>query len=126
MKVNELRIGNLVKIDRGIGKVVSIDDPEYENWNEALETPIVVSINGEYYDCIEEEVKGIGITPDFLNLMGFMNGLVNANIYTKGDFSISFANNYFYIFLEERIVRFDFVHELQNLYYSLFQKELDE
>lgn len=115
MKVNELRIGNLVKIDVGIGTVFSIDAPAYERWNEGMEMPIVVSVNGIYYYCTAEELQGVWITPDHLHSMGFIEETINDRVrYRKGKFC----------FEEKDRTNINYVHELQNLYYALYKEEL--
>lgn len=117
MKVNELRIGNLVEIDRGIGIVVGIMESPFENHCIGEGYPIIVKVNGCYYDCEPSEVQGVLITPDYLHSMGFIEEKIDNWVrYRKGKFCL----------VEENGANINYVHELQNVYYALYKKELEE
>lgn len=117
MEVNELRIGNLVEIDRGIGTVVGIMESSFEDHNIGAGHPISVKVDGCYYDCETSEVQGVLITSDYLHSMGFIEETTNDWArYRKGKFCLD----------EEDGASINYVHELQNLYYALYKEELKE
>ena len=144
MKANELRIGNFVK-DRG-NKVIRIDFMEYQESGYSTKF-------GQRMFLGEEEVHPmteytyyaipIEITEEWLLKFGFTN-IDNTNIYVKSMHKIcaeklkSLAvyideNNYtiaivdYYTGVEKTdLLHFDyeFVHQLQNLYFALTGEEL--
>lgn len=63
MKAEELRIGNYVKIDAGIGKVVSLMGKNYCEENDNDDYNITVEIEeGVFRKEDEDEVEGIPLT----------------------------------------------------------------
>lgn len=72
MRTEELMIGNIIKIDKGIGIICNIATKEYELWNIGdNEYNIRVDIKGSYYECSEEELIPIKITPRLLRSIEF-------------------------------------------------------
>jgi len=124
MEAKELRIGNYLKTDR-------------ECQDDYVE---VVEIYNENYFCTcsaglnyqKEHVKPIPLTEEWLVRFGFeidfYGGQGNVTYYAKkGKFklySIEDDKSYQYDWTKNMFVMIKNVHQLQNLYYSLTQKEL--
>lgn len=143
MKVEDLRLGNWVKIDVGVGQVCCLMTIEFEDYSLGEGMPICVDVE-EYAcprSCTVEEVDGIELTEDILLGCGFKkrlspldgyiiysiyrsskyNGLLSClNIYHKKDFTPN-------IFLVKEIGMngISYVHELQNAFYAMNKEELE-
>ncbi|MCP4665129.1 MAG: hypothetical protein GY849_02090 [Deltaproteobacteria bacterium] len=84
--------------------------------------------SNKIYDghCIENEFNSIKLTKKWL--LDFIFNFDNGH-YVKSGLFIGIRNNEFVIPLENtkfnnRILTLNYVHELQNFYYSLFKEEL--
>lgn len=139
MKVQELRIGNIVKIDDEYlgpieGKVFSL--------NEKAEVELLLSVNKgniRYFRCGSDDIFPIPITEELLDNNGFKPYTKEHNAYTL-DLDIErrvwmFKNTYGWTLqyvrygvgyndvVSKNIVMF--VHQLQNAYYLVTGKELE-
>lgn len=136
MKTKELRLGNWIKIDRGLGRIVSLKTKEYETWSTDSGYPAVVGIQGEsYFDCTEDEIEGIALTEDILIKCGFESFttqyygvLYSLKRHTKGRKleAISIFLNTGRISICGNLIwnKCNYLHQLQNLYYAIQGKEL--
>ena len=137
MKANELRIGNLVKIDRDIGMVEVISTIKHAIWAEDKDENIKVSVDGTYYDCTEDEIDPIPLTEDILRkCKSFRAGKNPDNQATfhvmKNKWEIKwiiehwekseFNEDCFFIY---GLGTFNYLHELQNWYFMKEKKELE-
>jgi hypothetical protein len=125
IQANELRIGNLVKYGVHIVPIKSIHK-SYDN-----EVTVYVKLNEKlnHYCLYIDEVDPIQITEELLLKFGF-------EISNEGWFGYAEKNKVKFDIssLSEEIVLQDFngkrvavkyIHQLQNLYYSLMQTELE-
>lgn len=73
MELGDLRLGNLVKIDVGVGKVCGLMTFEYENYFLGEGMPIVVDVKKHACprSCTLEEVEGVELTEEILLSCGF-------------------------------------------------------
>lgn len=88
MKVEDLRLGNLVKIDVGIGQVCCLMTTEFEDYSLGEGMPICVDVE-EYAcprRCTVEEVDGIELTEDILLGCGFKERPCSLNMYKQYSF----------------------------------------
>lgn len=114
MDVKELRLGNLIEYD---GKVCEVKEIE--------EAGLVVLF--EDGDCIWVDVwqfSPIAITEKWLLKFRFEKGEFLRNCWDNDELSISFENGIVIFGLINSVVEIRYVHQLQNLYYCLTQKEL--
>lgn len=138
MKPQELRIGNIVKIDDEYlgpieGKVTSL--------KESGEAELLLSVskgNGRCFVCGSDDIFPIPITEELLEKCGFeRNNDMSPDILDlgKGRLVYMFKNTYGWILQYVRYgVGYDetvsknivmFVHQLQNAYYLVTGKELE-
>lgn len=139
MKAEELRIGNYVKIDEGIGKVAFIMDKNLCNEYANDDYNITVEMgDGTFREEEEGKVEGIPLTAEILLNCGFEK--IN---HISGYIFYSFDRNYkrekfAYMPLDvylnpnyAKIANFtvrnniEYVHQLQNLFYAINGKELN-
>nr|DAP81597.1 MAG TPA: hypothetical protein [Caudoviricetes sp.] len=139
MKAEELRIGNYVKIDAGIGKVVSLMSNTFCNECANDDYNITIEMdNGTFREEEETKVEGIPLTEEILLNCGFEK--IN---HISGYIFYSFDRNYkrekfAYMPLDvylnpnyAKIANFtvqqnvEYVHQLQNLFYAINGKELN-
>lgn len=121
MKASELRIGNFV-MDRG-GKVLLIDHWEYEN-----------KISEKRVDGLQpftefvEYLQPIPLTEEWLLKFGFKKLFTLAHqdsCYRIDLFRIDLFGEYFDLWHDNHpIISIEYVHQLQNLYFALTNKEL--
>ncbi|MFA5300883.1 MAG: hypothetical protein WC389_22050 [Lutibacter sp.] len=84
----------------------------------------------DYTDCSINSISGIKLTEDLLLKIGFEHSKITDKFYTKGNsFGISTADNKFRFiqgnFVCQLVLKdLEYIHELQNLYYTLTGKEL--
>ncbi len=122
MKTTELRIGNFISINFGNcddGKIITVDGvSDCEVYNE----------EHGYSPC--NEFKPIPLTEQWLLDFGFKDEF---GYYSKGAFLISLADDASSFFKDGRVYfnsrviienQPKYVHQLQNLYFALTQKEL--
>lgn len=141
IKTTELRIGNLIYDDfNEIHIVEKIESKKFNDWNGSDPSLIVFSkpkdSNNNMYSC--DTVTGIPLTEEILLNLGFE--LVNDSGDSK-DYSIKGFD--YYVGIDHEDIRIDFVtksgcycvfydderfqyvHQLQNLYFALTGKELN-
>lgn len=136
MKAEELRIGNYVKIDEGIGKVAFIMDKSFCNEYANDDYNITVEMgDGIFREEEEDKVEGIPLTEEILLNCGFE--YINTNNKVCGLISpengngdryriVHFLDGDFRMVLNTwRYVSIKNVHQLQNLYYAINGKELN-
>lgn len=141
MKANELRIGNLVSdicgktltIDRFYGKKIECDIKNMPNKDPLTNIPI-------YYHPLTEEIefcKPIPITEEWLLKFGFEREYeLRKTVYHMNNYSIIlwvYKNGRIDLRIggidfkdkDVRFKKYQYVHQLQNLYYALTQTELE-
>lgn len=139
MKIGDLRLGNWVKIDVGVGQVCCLMSIEFEDWAIGENMPISVDVEG--YDtpraCTIEEVEGIPLTEEILLSCGFRKkhspiaGYVTYSIYINSihDGELSCLNIYNkeneYLIKQVEMNKISYVHELQNVFYLVNKEELE-
>lgn len=139
MKAEELRIGNYVKIDEGIGKVAFIMDKNFCNEYANDDYNITVEMgDGIFREEEEDKVEGIPLTEEILLNCGFekINHINGYSFYSFNRKSLKDMNAYMplYIYLNPnyaKIANFtvqqniEYVHQLQNLFFAINEKELN-
>lgn len=139
MELNDLRLGNWVKIDVGVGQVCCLMSIEFEDYAIGEDAPICVNVEG--YDaprsCTLEEVEGVPITEEILLGCGFKE--MTSPLYGYATYSIhrdSRYNGYLsclniyrkedkYFVKEIGMNEISYVHELQNAFYIVNKEELE-
>lgn len=124
MKINptELRIGNIVKYANESYNIVEL----YKN------RITIEGIERQNYNICYSEISGFTITKEWLIKFGFKEILEEGNFELETThFNMTHFNNEFFIsfgkYSERDIINhIKFVHQLQNLFYSLTNKELFE
>lgn len=137
MNANELRIGNYIKFDQGIGLVCSISTPLYESWNTGNDENVRVVHGKTYYECTETELQPIPLNENLLLKCGFIaneeyeHPSFDELIHKETEwFGIGDFNGEYWIvnFLDQAsgdgsAIRS--LHQLQNLYFAVTGKELE-
>lgn len=132
MKLEDLRLGNWVKIDVGVGKVCCLMTIEFENYALGEDTPICVNVEGYNTPrgCTAEEVEGVKLTEEILLGCGFKKRENDELIH----YSYSTNNSNWHVYPHNGTVIADneytfygivYLHELQNLIYSADKEELE-
>lgn len=142
MKAEELRIGNYVKTDAGICKVVSLMGNNYCEDNANDDYNITVELEegvfrGVFREEEEDKVEGIPITEEILLNCGFekINHITGYSFYSynrdrmKQKTSLMPLDVYLnpnYAKIANFTVRYNIecVHQLQNLFYAINGVEL--
>jgi len=139
MKVNELRIGNLLYTNNehrkdDLGKVVCVVAIDSErSYKDKSETVTIYNIDDKWKDTFGQWIdflKPIPLTEKWLLKFGFISNGWN---YELGTFKLhaqrknelgEFINNEFSV--KDIIISFNinYIHQLQNLYFALTNKEL--
>lgn len=139
MELGDLRLGNWVKIDVGVGQVSCLMTVEYENYSLGEGMPIIVDVEGYACprSCTLEEVEGVPITEEILLGCGFRKkhspimGYVTYSIYLNSinDGELSCLNIYAkeneYRVKQVEMNEISYVHELQNAFYIVNKEELE-
>lgn len=132
MKANELRIGNVVEIDNGVGVVISVRTKEFEYWSTSEEENVTVEVDGIYYHCTEYELRGIPLTEEILLKLGLRWRQLPDRKYKQyiihNDFCVEYDGNAFVFrrsYSEEVICFVPYLHTLQNAVYLVAGEELD-
>lgn len=135
MKAEELRIGNYVKIDAGIGKVVSLMSNTFCNECANDDYNITIEMdNGTFREEEETKVEGIPLTEEILLNCGFeyINddnkeaGLISPADELGNRFRIIHFDNDFRMILKTwDYLPIKYVHELQNLFFIIARKDLN-
>lgn len=139
MKLEDLRLGNWVKIDIGVGQVCCLMTFEYEDYSLGEGMPIVVDVE-EYVcprSCTLEEVEGVELTEDILIGCGFIKRSSPLMGYVTYSIYLDSINNgvlsYLTIYNKENeycvkqigMNKISYVHELQNVFYFVNREELE-
>jgi len=123
MKAEELRIGNLVMSHGTIDTIVGVDDTTYGS--------AIVSL--EKYGNGETEIEPIPLTEEWLLNFGFDNDEISYHKRVEllvGDIVSMFLFKTYKGYglsistLDNQIGYFEYVHQLQNLYFALTGIEL--
>lgn len=136
MELGDLRLGNWVKIDVGVGKVSSLMTIEYENLYIGEDIPISVDVEGygAPRGCIVEEVEGIELTEEIILRCGFKKIIAPEGGYALYSFrkqdshcflSVYMKNNRCLVKGCDTIGEISYVHQLQNIYYLVNREELE-
>lgn len=131
MKPQELRIGNIVKIDDEYlgpieGKVTSL--------KESGEAELLLSVskgNGRYFVCGSDDIFPILLTEELLTKIGFVKRIYSDKIFEYGEGMLSTV-----YFIESTMIdirtedngatiQCTHLHQLQNAYYLVTGKELE-
>lgn len=131
IKAEELRIGNLVKYDEGIGEVISVSSKKFCNWNKSDDYCINIKTNDGYMESRENGLDHIPLTEELLLKCGFekKEGTIGWDEFRLDNIRIALAPTQKgkipcysvagdYIFINT-------LHGLQNLYHALTEKELE-
>lgn len=135
MKAEELRIGNYVKIDEGIGKVVSLMSNTFCNEYANDDYNITIEMeDGTFREEEESKVEGIPLTEEVLLTCGFeyinsdnkMCGMLSPDDgQGKKQRIMYFDNNFRTILNTWNYMPINYIHEVQNLYFAITNKELN-
>lgn len=105
MKANELRIGNWVSNGEIEFQITSKDIYHRD-----------VRVYGSF-------IKGIPITPEWLQRFGFENR--GNNLFVKGKIELRYYANRCEVVVRGINITYQYVHQLQNLYFALTGEELE-
>lgn len=109
MKTNELRIGNYILIDGELTQVTGL-------------TKTSIHFEGGFYTLgFDDGIQPIPLTEEWLIDHKFGKDELFPSSYNVGGELITQIEELFYA---HPMVRLKYVHQLQNLYFSLFGKEL--
>ena len=126
MKANELRIGNYV-YDRG-GKVIRIDFLKHleKNYDCKFGQHQFIGEEEEVHPLTEwtDFAKSIPLTEDWLLKMGFKYDCDLVNSLCKNCIWFN-KKNMEATYLLQKLIKINYVHQLQNLYFALTGKELE-
>ena len=112
MKQTELRIGNYVMNDRIVNTVTSIGKRSIGQ----------ITTQGNDILSRTELIKPIPITEEWLIKFGFEKRTPDGYYFDKGRMSINLPDVYYKI--NFTLVKIYYIHQLQNLYFALTNKEL--
>lgn len=132
MKASEIRVGNFILFPLTMDNGVII--PCVERKVDIIEIEKVISLNPPTEQCNFEarlgHCGGIELTEKWLINLGFINpkisDKINSQFFNKRDVSVKFIDkdNILLFFMGALIRDIHFVHDLQNLFYSLTETEL--
>lgn len=135
MKAEELRIGNYVRIDEGIGRVTFIMDKNFCNEYANDDYNITVEMgDGIFREEEEDKVEGIPLTEEILLNCGFeyINddnkeaGLISPADELGNRFRIVHFKNDFKLVLNTwNWNSVKYVHEFQNLFFAIARMNLN-
>lgn len=135
MEAEELRIGNYVRIDEGIGRVTFIMDKNFCNEYANDDYNITVEMgDGIFREEEEDKVEGIPLTEEILLNCGFeyINddnkeaGLISPADELGNRFRIIHFDNDFRMILNTwDYLPIKYIHELQNLFFIIARKDLN-
>lgn len=140
MKVEELRLGNYVAFDQGMGRIVELATKKYEEWSTGEDEHLrVISLsNGTYYACTEEELKPIPLTEELLIKAGFVENedyeFPSFDEYIHKQFTWfgigDFNQKYWLIHMLDQASgdggpQITSVHHLQNIFFAITGHELE-
>lgn len=128
----ELRIGSHVLANGVKAQVIRIDAPKEHDIPKAVILGFKAIVDGEvrYAGCLDGKgVEPIPITEELLSELGFdcIERLGDCSLWAKGKVFIKHIGERYMINVDDWLVAtFDSLHELENLYYHHFKKELIE
>lgn len=128
IKAEELRIGNYILDDENkIVKVECIESKYFNDYDGGNEFPIKFSdkdLNIKMCDIIS--CNGILLSEGILLKCGFESGTDDVNHwwFTKGDININYSSWIGKFEWEWQDIEIQYLHQLQNLYFSLTLTEL--
>jgi len=126
IKANELRIKNYVYDDENIiVQVEQIQSKELSDWN-TDEIKIITSVGDAMYDTEFDKINPIQLTKERILNLGFFKHVKFKNTYCKGSFSIKITDSgvIYFKYNDFVIAELQFIHQLQNLFFSLCGEEL--
>jgi hypothetical protein len=120
---NQVRIGNFVDFRGEIETVYAIRNSGVDFYRGKTKNGVIMQ------SYVWEAIKPIPLTEDWLLKFGFSEiGGCNEKDFTNGDYNIfinSLGEVNFWFFREgDWYQKLDYVHQLQNLYFALTQREL--
>jgi hypothetical protein len=130
MKANEFRIGNWVFDDENIPmQIAKTESENFTKWN-FNDFSIILEHKRTYY---ESKIFPIPLTKEILLKCGFVSckadkenewlNLKTRHFNFSSDESVKFQK--VFLLLNKTEITCDYLHELQNLYYSLTKTELE-
>lgn len=137
MKLEDLRLGNWVKIDVGLGQVCCLMTLKYEEYMIGEGYPITVKSEDcdSPYLCTLEEVEGIELTEEILLGCGFKERLCDItgckrygfdSTLFEGETIMNLYNGgHGYFMQPNSFPDIKYVHELQNTFYAMNKEELE-
>jgi len=118
MKAKELRIGNWVQDEFGIVQYV------YRIWKGGAELSSDES-GSDDIDCSEDEIFGIPLIEEWLLKFRFKKLGYGYDFWESSVYNIGYINGLWYVYYKsDTLCNIQYVHQLQNLYFALTQKEL--
>ena len=122
IKSSELRIGNLVEIDNHtkVCEVIEIKE-------KSLRVSYIRSDNGMVHNPIIEidRIKPISIIEEWLlKFNGILDQEDDSYVFKHFAVSVNEKSEAIMFFQDEEIAEFNYVHQLQNLYFALTNEEL--
>lgn len=139
MKAEELRIGNYVNTDMGIGQVLRITESIFNTNYTNEDCNVTIDIDGRFLSKEEEEIDGIPLTEEILLKCGFKKiNHIHGYVFYTYERKTS-RNCYCYempldIYLDSHravVGNFNakkpiqYLHQLQNLFYAVNGEELN-
>jgi hypothetical protein len=126
LKPTELRIGNLLQGKYGYYRVDYLqtnqrDEKQVQAW--------CVECGKEAYGATEEYLKPIPLTEERILNCGFKN-TTSSTVHGSKNFSLPYFNLTMYgdevrFYFNGFMIIIKYLHQLQNLYFALFGKELE-
>ena len=137
IQANELRIGNYVylynpeawqeyinEVCTVVGMDLNITKKEKEIWKSSFGSLVLESKNKKQFNQFSEYAKSIPLTEEWLLKFGFLKYKGDNKVFWLNDFE--FKNDLKWIFWRGNILKnIKHVHQLQNLYFALTNKELN-
>jgi hypothetical protein len=127
LSIKELRVGNYVSANDVVSRVYSIDSPEPREEERFNNKPIIAVFNWGLYTLPLDEVSAISLTNDVLLKLGFeLEEFDHFNTYSKviGGLLMTYYSNGFVEVGDLILKHIEYLHQLQNLVYSLTEEEL--
>lgn len=130
MKANELRIGNWVKIDDGIGRVIALSSFEHLGLEIKPEPNQTVMVGDKLFDYPESELSPIRLSEEILIKCGFrkVNHINGFSFYTLSNSKKNKAHIDIYdhqtIYFGYHVSHCKYLHQLQNLFFALMGEEI--
>lgn len=124
IRISEVRIGNYLLFDYS-----SLPQFVENRESQLIEDDLKIWIEKDYWDC---DVSGISLTEDWLSKLGIQNTKTIPVSYRGKYLQFIFCGLLCYFFFDKQTIEFagrseeyNFVHEIQNLYFGLHKKEIE-